>query len=277
MSLLDAAKEYMDPEMLTSYAVEYGVAIIGAIIVFIIGKIIAKTLTGIARKVMKKAEMDKTIVKFLGNIIYGILFAFVVIAALSQLGVETASLAAIFAAAGLAIGLALQGSLSNFAAGVLIIAFRPFKVDDYVGIAGVEGKISEVSIFTTTLISSDNKVIIIPNGQITDGVITNFTNLKTRRVDMVFGIGYGDDIKKAKEVLQSIVDDNPLILKEPSADLFVSELADSSVNFKLRPWVNTENYSTVLGQVHEAVKLRFDEENISIPFPQRDVHMHQAA
>ncbi len=275
MSLLDTVKETMDPEVLTSYAIEYGTSIIGAILVFIIGKMIAKALTGVARKVMKKGDMDETIIKFLGNIVYGILFAFVVIASLSQLGVETTSLAAIFAAAGLAIGLALQGSLSNFAAGVLIIAFRPFKVGDYVEIAGVEGDVEEVSIFTTTLNSKDNKTVIVPNGQVTDGVITNFTNQSTRRVDMVFGIGYGDDIKKAKDVLKSIVDDNPLILDNPGTDLFVSELADSSVNFTLRPWVKTEDYWTVFGEVHEAVKLRFDAEGISIPFPQQDVHMHQ--
>ena len=277
MSILDTAKEYMNPELLTTYAVEYGTAIIGAVLVFIIGKIIAKAITSFAKKVMNKGDMDETIVKFLGNIIYGILFAFVIIAALSQLGVETTSLAAIFAAAGLAIGLALQGSLSNFAAGVLIIAFRPFKVGDYVQIAGVEGDVEEVSIFTTTLNSKDNKTIIVPNGQVTDGVITNFTNQKIRRVDMVFGIGYGDDIKKAKEVLQSIIDDNAMILKDPGADIFVSELGDSSVNFTVRPWCNTDDYWDVYGDVHETVKLRFDAEGISIPFPQQDVYMHQVA
>lgn len=268
-------QEYIDPEMLTAYAIEYGEAILFALAILIFGRWIVKAITGFMKRSLKRSNVDETLVSFLGNIFYAILFAFVIIAALSQLGVETTSLAAIFAAAGLAIGLALQGSLSNFASGVMIIAFRPFKVGDYVDAGGTSGSIEEVGIFCTTLKTPDNKTVIVPNGEITSNVITNYSTRDTRRIDFVFGIGYGDDIKKAKQVLEEIMAADVRILKEPAATVGVAELAESSVNIATRPWVKTADYWDVWFAMHEEVKCRFDAEGISIPYPQQDVHMHE--
>lgn len=274
---MENAASYVDMNLITSYAIEYGQAFIFAIVIFIFGKWVAKAITNFAKKTLKRSGLDDTLVIFLGNIIYAILFAFVIIAALSQLGVETTSLAAIFAAAGLAIGLALQGSLSNFASGVMIIAFRPFKKGDFIEAAGTSGSVEEVGIFCTTLKSGDNKMIVIPNGALTGGNIVNFSAHDTRRIDLVFGIGYDDDIKKAKMLLGDIITAESRILKDPAPVIAVAELADSSVNLAVRPWVKTSDYWGVKFDLLEAVKLRFDQEGISIPFPQQDVHMHQAA
>ena len=264
----------IDQELLLTYAIEYGTALVGAIAIFIIGRIIARALTKLLRKGLSHAEIDETLVRFAGNITYGLLMTMVVIAAISQLGVETTSLAAVIAAAGLAIGMALQGSLGNLAAGVMIILFRPFKLGDFVEIAGTAGVVNDISIFTTTLKTADNKTIIIPNNGATGGNITNYSTEATRRVDMVFGIGYGDDIKKAKQVLKQLVEAESRVLKEPAAQIAVAELADSSVNFVVRPWVNAADYWGVKFDFTEAVKEAFDKEGISIPFPQQDVHMH---
>lgn len=254
---------------------DWGINIAAAIAIFVVGKWIGKRVVNLVKKGMKRADVDETLVFFLGNILNALVLAFVVIAALSKLGVETTSLAAIFAAASLAIGLSLQGSLSNLAAGVMIITFRPFKKGDYVEVSGVEGTVNDVSIFTTTLLTTDNKSVIVPNGAVIGGTITNFTKNDTRRVDMVFGIGYSDDIKRAKQVLEDVLASEPRILKDPAPQVAVSELADSSVNFVVRPWVKTADYWNVTFAINEAVKIRFDAENISIPFPQQDVHMHQ--
>ncbi len=263
-------------EFLAKEGLDWGINIAAAIAIFIIGKWIGKRIVATIEKGMVKGGMDVTLSAFLGNILNALVLAFIVIAALSKLGVETTSLAAIFAAAGLAIGLALQGSLSNLAAGVMIILFRPFKVGDLIEAAGETGIVEEVHIFTTVMRSPDNKQIIVPNGSIIGGSITNYSTKPTRRVDLVFGIGYDDDIKKAKQVLQDIVTADSRILKDPAPVIAVSELADSSVNFVVRPWVNSADYWDVYFDLMETVKLRFDEEGISIPFPQQDVHMHQA-
>jgi small conductance mechanosensitive channel len=198
---------------------------------------------------------------------------FVFIAALDQLGVDTTSLIALIGAAGLAVGLALQGSLQNFAAGVMLVVFRPFKIGDVVDAGGAMGKIEKISIFSTTMITPDNRDIIVPNGQIYSGTITNYSANETRRVDLVFGIGYGDDMRKAKEIMEDIVAKHELILDDPAPGVAVAELADSSVNFNVRPWVNAADYWTVRADVIEQVKTAFDENGISIPFPQMDVHL----
>jgi small conductance mechanosensitive channel len=264
----------IDQEILMTYAIEYGSSLIGAIAIFYLGRIVARVVTNLLRKGLNRANVDQTLVKFGTNVAYGILMAFVVIASISQLGVETTSLAAIIAAAGLAIGLALQGSLGNLAAGVMIILFRPFKAGDFVEVSGTAGSVSDVGIFTTTLKTPDNKTIIIPNSSATGSNIINYSTEATRRVDMVFGIGYGDDIKKAKQVLSNLVQADSRILKDPAPQVAVSELADSSVNFVVRPWVNAADYWAVKFDFTEAVKETFDKEGISIPFPQQDVHMH---
>ena len=274
-------EETLNPENLGKYADQaveyislYGLNILAAIAIFIIGKIVARSITKLVQKAMSKNKVDQTLVSFIGNIVYGLLLTFVVIASLNKLGIETTSLAAIIAAAGLAIGLALQGSLSNLAAGVMIILFRPLKIGDFVEAGGVSGVVEDISIFTTRMKTGDNKVIIVPNSSVTGGAITNYSMNDTRRVDLVFGCGYDDDIKKVKEVLNRIVNEDERILKDPAPTIAVSELADSSVNFVVRPWVATGDYWGVKFDLTEKVKLEFDKEGIAIPYPQQDVHMH---
>ena len=262
-------------EVVETYATEYGLRIIAAIAILIIGRIVVGMLTGIVKRLMGKANVDETLARFVSSLTRIALMVFVFIAALDQLGVETASFIAIIGAAGLAVGFALQGSLSNFASGVMLIVFRPFKSGDFIEAGGTAGVVDGIRIFNTVLKTPDNKTVIVPNSGITGGNIINYSAQETRRVDMVFGIGYGDDIKKAKEILHKILDDDPRVLKDPAPVVVVGELADSSVNFNVRPWVKTADYWGVYGDVHEKVKLTFDEQGVSIPFPQQDVHMHQ--
>ena len=236
---------------------------------------LAKQIKKYVVLMMERRNVDALLASFSSNIVYVALVAFVVIAALSQLGIQTTSFVAIIGAAGLAIGLALQGSLANFASGVMIIAFRPFKVGDFIEAGGVAGVVEGIQIFSTQMRTGDNKAIIIPNSRITSGNITNYSAKDTRRVDMVFGIGYGDDIKKAKDILMELITDDERILKDPEPLVAVSELGDSSVNFVVRPWVNSADFWGVKFDYTEAVKLRFDKEGISIPFPQQDVHLHK--
>ncbi len=246
--------------------------IISAIILF--GGIwLAKQIQKYIAVLMEKREIDALLASFISNIAYVALIAFVVIAALSQLGIQTTSFVAIIGAAGLAIGLSLQSSLSNFASGVMIIAFRPFKVGDFVEAGGVSGVVEGIQIFSTQMRTGDNKEIIVPNSNITSSNITNYSAKDTRRIDMVFGIGYDDDIKLAKEILTKLLEEDERILKDPEPLVAVSELADSSVNFVVRPWVKAEDYWGVKFDYTETVKLTFDKEGISIPYPQQDVHM----
>jgi len=257
------------------YATTYGVNILIAIIILVIGFWIAKVITKSSVKVMTKKEMDPTLVKFLSGIIKTLLYVFVIIAAIDKAGIESTSLVAVLGAAGLAVGLALQGSLSNFAAGVMLIIFKPIKVGDFVEAAGVMGVVQEIGIFVTTLTSPDNKVIYVPNSQMGGGIITNYSVKDTRRVDMEFGIGYTDDIDKARRVILEVLSNDERILKDPAPDVFVATLADSSVNFKVRPWVKSGDYWGVYFDVTENIKKKFDENNVSIPFPQTDVHLFQ--
>tara|TARA_R110002124_G_scaffold233406_1_gene398767 strand:- start:148931 stop:149770 length:840 start_codon:yes stop_codon:yes gene_type:complete len=260
-------------QTIIGYISVYGLKVLAAIAIFIIGKWVAKKLVGIVKNAMLKSNVDATLVAFAGNIMYGLAVAFVSIAALSQLGVETTSLAAIIAAAGLAIGLALQGSLANFAAGIMLIIFRPFKMGDYVEAGGTAGTVEEISIFTTIFKTPDNKEVIVPNNMITSGIIINVSAKAERRIDLVVGVGYGDDLLKVKKVLAEIVAAEPRVLKDHDVTIAVSELADSSVNLVVRPWVKTEDYWAVRFDLTEAVKTTFDKEGISIPFPQRDLHV----
>lgn len=253
----------------------YGLKVLIALAIFVIGKKVARWLGNAVEKVLQKKEMDVEIQHFVSTLVYYAAFVFVIIAALGQLGIHTASFVAVIGAAGLAVGLALQGSLANFAAGVLILIFKPYRVGDFVEVAGVSGSVSKVLVFTTELNTGDNKRVIIPNGQAMGGTITNYSTNDTRRVDLVMGIGYGDDIDKAKKVLEDLVAADERILKDPAPTIAVVELADSSVNFVVRPWVNKADYWGVYFGLTEAVKKRFDQEGISIPFPQSDVHMHQ--
>ena len=252
----------------------YGPKIITALVIFIVGRIIVNIIVKILKKVMDKAHVDETLTKFITSLARIFLLMVVVIAALESLGVDTTSMVAILGAAGLAIGLALQSSLSNFSAGVMLIIFRPFKSGDFIEAGGAMGIVEEIHIFNTMMRTADNKEIIIPNSNIMGGNITNYSAKETRRVDLVFGIGYDDDLKKAKSILEKIVKEDSRILAEPAPVIAVSELADSSVNFIVRPWVKSGDYWNVLWDLTEKVKLTFDAEGISIPFPQRDVHLY---
>jgi small conductance mechanosensitive channel len=251
----------------------YAFSLLMALLIFVIGKWIVNKIVGLLGKVLRKVKgMDITLIKFLENIVYYALMIVVLLTSLGKLGVETTSFLAILGAAGLAIGLALKDSLGNFASGVMIIMFKPFKVGDVVTAAGVTGSVSEVGIFNSIFTTPDNQKIIIPNGAITSGSIININAHDTRRVDLVVGIGYEDDIKKTKEVLNNIISSHEKVLIDKGITIAVSELADSSVNFVVRAWVKTPDYWDVKFALTETIKLRFDEEGISIPFPQQDVH-----
>ena len=243
--------------------------------ILIIGLWIAKLLTKVFNKVLIKKEVDSTLIKFFTAMVRVALIVFVVIAAISQAGIETASFVAVIGAAGLAVGFALQGSLSNFASGVMLIIFRPIKVGDFIEGGGISGSVKEIGIFVTTLISPDNKVIFVPNSKMTSDNIINYSMNDTRRVDLTFGIGYGDDIDKAKKVINEVLEENNNILKDPAPTVQLNELADSSVNFIVRPWVKTENYWLVYWGLTETMKKKFDEQNIEFPYPQTDVHIHK--
>jgi small conductance mechanosensitive channel len=256
-----------------TYAMSYGVNILIALVILIIGTWIARIITKSVTKLMTAQNLDTTLVKFLAGLVKSVLYIFVIIAAIDKAGIESTSFVAILGAAGLAVGFALQGSLSNFASGVMLIIFKPIKVGDFVDAAGVMGSVEEIGIFITTLTTPDNKVIYVPNSQIGGGIITNFSVKDTRRVDMEFGIGYSDDIDKAREVILEILSSDSRILKDPVPDVFVGTLGDSSVNFKVRPWVNAADYWGVYFDVTENIKKKFDANNISIPFPQTDVHL----
>ena len=259
-------------DAVTAFISLYGLKLIAAVLIFYIGRVVAKVLTNFSKKAMRKANLDETITKFGGNVIYGGLMVFIILAALSKLGVNTNSFIAILGAAGLAVGLAFQGTLSNLGAGVLLVFFRPFNVGDFINGAGESGVVEEINLFSTLLKTGDNKQIIIPNSSIIGGNITNFSAKETRRVDFVFGIGYDDDLKLAKTTLEEIINADERVLKEPAAFVAVSELADSSVNFVVRTWAKSEDYWGVYFDTIEKVKLSFDEKNISIPYPQMDVH-----
>ena len=265
------------PELASSLLETYGPPAAKALAVLFIGWWVAKLITGGFSRMLTARKVEPTLVGFLKSICQALLMTLVVVTALGKLGVQTTSLAAVIGAAGLAIGLALQGTLSNFASGVMLILFKPFKAGDLVEVAGQLGTVEDVQVFVTTVLSLDNKLVVIPNGTITAGNIVNYSGKETRRVDMVFGISYGDDIKLAKEVMQRVLAKNELVLQDPPVTVAVSELADSSVNFVVRPWCKTDDYWDVWFTVTEEIKLALDAEGISIPFPQRDVHMHQVA
>ena len=256
-----------------TYAIPWGINIALAIVIFVVGKIVAKTIVSVFGRLLEKSNYDGMLVDFLKSILNAVLMLFVIVASLNQVGVDTTSLVAILGAAGLAIGLSLQDSLKNFAAGVMLLVFKPFRSGDFVEAAGTAGSIAKIGIFTTNMVTPDNKEIIVPNGAIYSGNIVNFSAKPTRRVDMVFGIGYGDDLLKAKQVLEALLKEDDRILAEPAPQVAVAELGDSSVNFVVRPWAKTSDFWGVKFDFTEAVKLRFDQEGISIPFPQMDVHV----
>lgn len=260
-------------EKFQSIGVDFGISLITAIVIFFVGRLVARVLARGLRKLLQAQNVDKILESFVSNLVYWALMAFVIIAAITELGIETTSFIAMLGAAGLAIGLAMQGSLSNFAAGVLIVLFRHYRVGDWIEAGGVAGSVENVQILTTTLKTGDNKSIIIPNSEIMGNIIVNYSANATRRVDMVFGVGYGDNIDKVRAAIKDVISKDERIMAQPECLIAVAELADSSVNFNVRPWVKTSDYWAVKWDITEAIKKRFDEEGISIPFPQRDVHI----
>ncbi len=255
------------------YGILYGMLFLKALAIFIVGRIVAGIVRKVADRVMKRGGMDDMLRKFVRNMIYAVLMTFVIIAAIGALGIQTASLVAVLGAAGLAIGLALQGSLSNFAAGVLMIIFRPYKLGDLVNVAGIEGFVEEVEIFTTALRTPDKTKIIIPNGQIMSDKIINYTESELRRMELVVGIAYSDDIDKAREAIIEAIKDDRYVVKDPEPGVSVAELGDSSVNLAVRPWVRSSEYAPASHHLNEVVKKALDAAGVNIPFPQRDLHI----
>ncbi|NOH73286.1 small-conductance mechanosensitive channel MscS [Vibrio pectenicida] len=255
--------------------IQYGVNVISAILIFFIGSIAVKMVANGVTKILNRKRMDKAVVDFIHTLVRYLLFTIVLIAALSRIGVQTASVVAVIGAAGLAVGLALQGSLSNFAAGVLIVAFRPFKSGDYVQIAGVGGSVESIQIFQTVLTTPDNKMVVVPNSSVISGPITNYSRHQTRRIDLVIGVSYRADLQKTKQLLMNICQADERILKDPAVKVGVHALADSSVNFVVRPWVTTTDYWDVYFDLMQAIKEGLDKENIDIPFPQMDIHLNK--
>lgn len=267
----------VDVGLIQGLVINYGEKILSALLVFFIGRWIAKRIARLVVKVMEKQKVDVTLTRFLDAIIYYVLLVMVAIAAAGQLGVETTSFIAILGAASLAVGLALKDSLSNFASGVMLILFRPFSVGDFVDLGGESGTVNAITVFNTILNTPDNQRKIIPNGGIINSTITNITANPVRRIDMVIGVSYDDDIRLVKETLEAIISRQKLLLEEPSHTIAVSELGDSSVNFVVRPWVKTPDYWKAYFALLEDIKVSFDEKGISFPFPQQDVHLYGEA
>ncbi|MCG2634551.1 MAG: mechanosensitive ion channel [Gammaproteobacteria bacterium] len=260
----------------SNYLIPWAINIGLAVFIFVVGRIVVKVVCGVIRRLLVKSDIDDVLTNFLVAIANALLLLVVIIAALRQLGVDTTSLIALIGAAGLAVGLALQNSLANFAAGVMLILFRPFKTGDFIEAGGTSGVAEAISIFSTTLRTGDNREVIVPNGAIYGGTITNFSARDTRRVDMVFGIGYDDDLLKAKQLIIDTLAADERVLKDPEPLVAVGELADSSVNFNVRPWVKSADYWGVMFDTTETLKLAFDHAGISIPYPQMDVHMDKS-
>jgi len=262
---------------LQTEGVDFGINLLIALAIFYFGKMVISLIVRGMRKVMQRQEVDKTLETFVCNLVRIVLLVVVIIAAIGQIGIQTTSFIAIFGAAGLAVGLALQGSLSNFAAGVMLLAFRPFKVGDFIDAGGTAGTVREIQLFTSILATPDNVKVIVPNGAVFGGTIKNFAGYDTRRVDLVIGIGYDSPIQKAKEIMAALIEKDERTLSDPPMQIAVAELADSSVNFVVRMWVKREDYWGVKFDMTHAIKDAFDEAGIEIPFPQRVIHQASAA
>ncbi len=272
MKSIDKIDQYKDH--FVEIVIEYGPKFVGGIVLLIVGLWFIKILATAIGKIMVKRNVNPSLTTFLRSFISGLLKVLLAIAVMDMIGIAMTSFIAILGAAGLAIGMALSGTLKNFAGGVVLLLLKPFKVGDFIESQGFSGTVTEIEIFHTILKTPDNKTIIIPNGPLSTGSVINYSTESTRRIDFTFSIGYGDDIDKARNVLQSLIDKEERILKEPEPQIVVSELADSSVNFAVKTWVNSVDYWPVKYLMTENVKKTFDQENISIPFPQRDIHVY---
>ncbi|ROS04994.1 small conductance mechanosensitive channel [Sinobacterium caligoides] len=269
--------ENIDTVALQSQAIQFGIQLVLAAVIFIVGSWIAKMITGVVRRAMEKREVEETVSKFVSNIVHAILLALVIVVMLSEVGVQTASLVAMMGAAGLAVGLALQGSLSNFASGVLLVMFRPMRVGDYVDCGGASGSVEAITMFSTQLVTPDNKIITIPNASVMSGAITNYSAKSERRVDLLVGVSYDADLAEVKKILADVVAADERVLKDHDVTIAVKELADSSVNLVMRSWVKSDDYWPTFFSMTENVKVSLDAAGISIPFPQMDLHIEKAA
>ena len=271
---MESFMNFINDANLVPTITDWAINIILALFIYLVGKWVARRVMNVCKKLLVKADMDPTLVNFLSNVVFAVLLVAVILAALDTVGIPVTSLMAIVGAAGLAVGLALKDSLGNFAAGVMLVLFRPFKAGDFVEVAGVAGSVQSIRIFSTVLTTPDNKEIIIPNSQISADTITNYSANDTRRVDLTFGVSYDDDLKVAREVLTRICSEHPLILKDPATNIFVLNLGDNSIDFAVRPWVNSSDYWTVYGDLLEQGKNELEKAGCSIPYPQRDMHVH---
>lgn len=269
----DYVTKYWD--YFTKVLMEYSPRLISAAIILIIGWTAIRLIKKLIVRIMTKREMEPTLSKFLADILIWTLKILLFVTVISRLGVENSSFVAIIGAAGLAIGLSLQGSLSNFAGGVLIIMFKPFKVGDFIEAQGVSGTVKQIQIFVTQLATVDNQTIFVPNGALSNGTITNYSYATTRRANLVIGISYGSDIKKAKQIAMEVMENHPSVLNDPAPIVLVDSLADSSINLAIRPWANLEDFFTMRSDILEQIKLKFDENDIEIPFPQLDFHIKE--
>lgn len=261
-------------DKIMEYLPVYGMRVLMALLILVVGKIISKFTKSTVGKMMIRSKVDTTLISFTTSLLYITLMVFVIIASLGQLGIQTTSFVAIIGAAGLAIGLALQGSLSNFASGVLMIIFRPFKVGDFIEGGGATGVVEEISIFTTTILTPDNKEIIVPNSKVSGDNIINYSAKGKRRVDLTASCSYSDNLSDVKTLLEKICNDDSRVLAEPKVQVGVLEMADSSINFVVRPWVKTEDYWALFFDLNQKIKEEFDKVGVSIPFPQQDIHLH---
>jgi len=271
---MDAVIEYFS-NLDTATLLGWAWKLVAALLIFFIGRIVAKLISGFLANLMRKRGIDDMLANFLSVVLYAILLVAVIIAAISQLGIQTTPLIAVLGAAGLAVGLALQNSLGNLAAGVMLVLFRPFTKGDYVEAGGTSGTVTEVGLFQSVLNTPDNRRVIVPNGQITSDNITNYSAYDTRRIDLIIGVGYGDDLKVARSTIEKVLGDHDKVLDEPAPVIWVMELGDSSVNFAVRPWVQAADYWGVRSELLESLKVELEAAGCEIPFPQRDVHVHQ--
>lgn len=271
---MEAITEYFN-NLDTATLLAWAWKLVAALLIFVIGRWVAKAVAAFLARMMRKRGIDDMLANFLSIVLYAILLVAVIIAAISQLGIQTTPLIALLGAAGLAVGLALQSSLSNLASGVMLVLFRPFSKGDFVEAGGTSGTVLEVGLFTSVLNTPDNRRVIVPNGQITTDTITNFSAYDTRRIDLMIGVDYTDDLKVARATIEKTLNGHDKVLDDPAPAILLMELADSSVNFAVRPWVSTADYWVVRSELLESIKADLEAAGCSIPFPQRDVHLHQ--
>lgn len=274
---MDAINNYIAESNIVDILINGVINLVIAAVIFLVGKWIANRVQNTLEKLLRKREVDEVLVDFLGNIVFALVIIVAVIAAFDTLGIPATSFMAIIGAAGLAIGLALKDSLSNFASGIMLVLFRPFTKGDFIEAGGVTGTVDEIRLVSTTLTTSDNKLITVPNAMMYTSTITNFSAKDTRRLDMVFGVGYDDDLKVAAAVLKKICNEHPKVLNDPATGIFISNLGDSSVDFTVRPWVKRTDFASVRAEILESAKVELEAAGCSIPYPQTDVHLHKVS